>query len=400
MHYWFFFSHAREDWEQSRFLGRFYEDLEKELAGREYLNPKDNLRHGFVDRENLQLMASWNDVLMDALQRSRTMVSVVSPTYVNKQFCGKEFWIFDRRRRQQVGTDGRFPDVMLPVIWIPSRHQLPTAITAAQFDNKELPEEYKEEGLLHLMKFKRTAKYIACVEAFAKILQRNGAKHSNIPEFPHVTGFEEVPNAFESSAKHKAKFIFVAGKRTEFQGLPIEECYSHSRSCYWRPFNPPAVETIGEIAESVTNETQFGYEELHPDEKMIERIHHCNEHDRVFMVVDPWSLTKSKYQQLLAPVDPIQEPQATVLAPLNRLDNLSAEERSTLDAAFAATFPKRTQNQSNLLRCAVSSVADLRSQISKALSAEHLRRLATTADEKPQTGALPLISASEKGASL
>lgn len=392
MRYWCFFSYARDDLDKR--LGQFFDDLEQAIRGREYLDPAGGERHAFVDRKNLQLMTTWTHDLRDALQRSRTFACMVSPAYVNKAFCGKEYWIFDRRRRQNLAAGAKPPPVILPVIWIPVRGGLPQAIAESQFDHGDLPEEYKAEGLLYLMKMRRTGQYNKCVETFAKAIQAAGLAHPAIPEFPFVNDFEEVPSAFEATGPYRAKFVFVAGKRAEFEGLPIQDRYSSSRSCYWKPFNPPVIETIGEMAETIASEAKVGYEELPADGALLNRIYASTRNDRVIVVADPWTLTRPEYRDLLKPVDSIKDPPSVVFAPLNCPGQLSDSERLQLDQAIADTFPQRTaENNPDLLRKPVSSAADLRAGIARALAAAHLKEVSAAAERMPATADLPVISA-------
>jgi FxsC-like protein len=246
------------------------------------------------------------------------------------------------------------------------------------------------------MKMQRKVQYQKCVNAFAQALQSAGAAYPAIPEYPFVSNFEDVPSAFEPTGKYRAKFVFVAGKRDEFQGRPIEQRYSSGRSCYWRPFNPPTIETVGEMAEAIATEYKFGYEELPADNNLIPRIHTSTRNDRIIVLVDPWTLTKAQYRQLLSPVDPIEDPPSVVIAPLNCPDQIPREEREELDNAITATFPRRAQQDtSGLLRTPISSAADLRAEISRALSSVHLNDVSAAAEKKPSSAAIPVISAAQ-----
>jgi FxsC-like protein len=394
MRYWFFFSYARDN--KDRFLERFYRDLHSAVAGLQYFDPQKGEEPSFMDAENLQLMSSWTHHLMNALQASRTFVCTVTPAYVNKQFCGKEFWLFDRRRRHGLPKDAAPPGVMLPVIWIPT--EFPAAITSAQFDHADLPDEYKKHGLQYLMKLKRTVQYEKCVQVFARALIDAGRAHPAAPPFPYQGPFEDVPGAFEPAGSHLARFAFLAGPKSDFAGLPIAERYSPARSCYWKPFNPPVAETVAEMAETIAIDARFGYEELPVDATLANKVLASKPNARVILVVDPWTLRNPTYREFVKPIDKIEDPPSVIFAPLNSPDQLTPEERAELDAAMAETFPSRSnQNNPDLFRKGISNAGDLRAEIARALASAHLKDISSAAEQKPPTGTLPVLSAAPAG---
>src|SRR5262249_59712460 len=103
----------------------------------------------------------------DALQSSSVLVSVTSPAYFQKMFCGQEYFIFDQRRRQ--GMTGDPPEVILPVIWFPIRQQLPF-IREIQLDEGGMSPLYRQRGLRWL-KIAEPSEYEKCVLAFAEAIQ-------------------------------------------------------------------------------------------------------------------------------------------------------------------------------------------------------------------------------------
>jgi hypothetical protein len=112
----FFFSYARENLDKE--LKAFFEDLCTEVAP--YTQwASDDSRISFRDGRDLPLMEQWEPAIMGAIQTSAVLVCVTSLAYFQKHFCGQEYWVFDRRRRQNLQDGDPVPTVVLPVIWAP-----------------------------------------------------------------------------------------------------------------------------------------------------------------------------------------------------------------------------------------------------------------------------------------
>jgi hypothetical protein len=86
--------------------------------------------------------------MSEALQSSRLMLSLYSPTYFTRLYCGKEWEVFRRREAlygatRPPGTYG----VILPLLWVPARYfeNAPPATQAVQFNHASLGAIYEEK---------------------------------------------------------------------------------------------------------------------------------------------------------------------------------------------------------------------------------------------------------------
>ena len=114
--YWFFLSYARLD--RDPYLKRFYEDLREAVRRLAGLEGEDI---GFFDAEGIEPGAQWPETLVEALQASRVFVSVYSPTYFLKEYCGKEWQVFHSRvdaYRNASPAGAEPPHSILPVLWV------------------------------------------------------------------------------------------------------------------------------------------------------------------------------------------------------------------------------------------------------------------------------------------
>ena len=92
-------------------------------------------------------MDTYQPLLLKALQKSAVMVCVTSPAYFQKEFCGKEYYIFDQRRRKGLAQNEIPPPVILPVIWALDDKTPPSEIAKIQQEQEGYPDRYRTKGL-------------------------------------------------------------------------------------------------------------------------------------------------------------------------------------------------------------------------------------------------------------
>src|ERR1044071_3398966 len=152
----FFFSYASENRTPDNQLVGFFDDLRNAVAALTKWGWNDP-HVSFRDDANLPLMATWEPALMKALQTSAVLVCVTSPAYFQSRFCGQEYHVFDRRRRQNFPEDATPAPVILPVIWTPTDGALPDFIDNVQWGQGDMPVLYPTKGLRYLRIADKTA---------------------------------------------------------------------------------------------------------------------------------------------------------------------------------------------------------------------------------------------------
>lgn len=120
----FFFSHARQDREEApeKFLVKFFEDLEKYVAGLEGLV----LPTGVLD-SRVKQGYDWNTELSAGLAKSRVFVAILTPLYFKRPNCGKELAVFLLRNPAlKIAADGALADAasVLPILWYAQKDTL------------------------------------------------------------------------------------------------------------------------------------------------------------------------------------------------------------------------------------------------------------------------------------
>src|SRR5688572_3755640 len=110
---YFFFSYARED-RSDPYIKQFHDDLASEV--RSLTGTASAQEMGFFDSESIETGVDWQQQIRDALQSSRVLVTLFSPTYFMSQYCGKEWWVFRQRQDAYLNANpGIRPPVILPV---------------------------------------------------------------------------------------------------------------------------------------------------------------------------------------------------------------------------------------------------------------------------------------------
>jgi hypothetical protein len=191
---WFFFSYARDD--QDDYLDKFYKDLCQKIRLAKRLDPGDV---GFLDQSNIQIGDKWNEKLAEALRTCKVMVSICSPNYFARPYCGKEFKVCLDRQASKSGT----ATAMFSVIWGMPAESVHPAMRKFQYNHGSLPKIYAKEGLWYMMDLTRHSDdYKEFVHRLAQAIVKAGTAHP-LPELKILRSMDQVPNAF---AKNSPRF--------------------------------------------------------------------------------------------------------------------------------------------------------------------------------------------------
>ncbi len=196
----FFLSYARGA--SDAYLERFYKDLRQEVAFREGLdNSSDNKEVGFRDTDDIAGGTDWPNELADALRSSWACVSVYTPLYFKREYCGKEFQVFLDRANVQYDNEGAAENArcILPILWASmqdlQRHQLPPVVTKRiNFRAKKHQQRYEKEGLRHILRRSPKTAYLDILNDIVSDLIARFPDHpAPLPQAPSI---KQVNNAF------------------------------------------------------------------------------------------------------------------------------------------------------------------------------------------------------------
>jgi TIR domain len=195
MPYSFFFSYSSQDDAASEgMVTRFYERLHANLQ----------IAHGnhdsyFAPRSN-KAGADWTRKLRDALNESRVLVCLQSPSYFQSdQYCGREFEVFLQRRKLHLKPEGAEPpDCIVPVLWSPLTHGMPRAVPN-KFQGMKPSEDFtpfEEDSLYEAIANDKTERRV--INRYSLYLAK---RISNLLMGPALPAFSPMPDldAFPSA---------------------------------------------------------------------------------------------------------------------------------------------------------------------------------------------------------
>jgi len=394
-----FFSYARENLDP--YLEDFFKDLCAEIAPHTPWGPEDE-RISFRDKSNLRLMENWKTHIEGALQSSSVLVCITSVAYFNKEFCGREYYVFDQRRRQglPVGTDA--PPVILPVIWAPVPGGLPAYMNAVQQVPKGVADQYRDDGLRKLKRFEREI-YEKCVSAFAEAVVKASREH-NIKPLPQVMDFPQIPNQFATGdwqeaagpsgwlpGPQVANFVFAAGCDQEF---PQPLGRYGPKASDWRPYLPPEPETVFEHARRAAK--AFKFRELTVDQGLPGELKAARDRKNLtVLLADPKALSSPS----LAPISSIEKnwwEGTALIFPFD--DPVLSWEDPAVRKALRDAFPVISQTPSPNIKAPIRTGKDLQVALELTLTDLHATVKQAETNKKERTDSAPAGLAATAGA--
>lgn len=356
MSHWFFLSYARENYDQ--YLLDFYRDLNKAL--RDLASP-DEGEDGFIDVNGIEVGKQWPDELTAALQTCRAFISLYSPAYFTKEYCGKEWRVFSDRQAAY-GADFPAhvsrPSLIMPVLWVPEARlpsPLPDAVSTVQYKHNDFGEVYARVGLKQLM---AVSKYHDdYLEFLAKFVDKLilAVKANPLPHHPHLPPINEIESAFPgrmaevvkpaaecvSKGPRSVQFFFIAARRDELKGVRQKlDPYGEEGGYYWQPYFPEHTDAVGFMALQVAVDEKLRPECMEPDDFTIERLDEAESNNKLVAIfIDTWTLCLPRYNAFMNKYDRRNFVNCVVLIAWNNRDDETEVNRPTLTNTVWGTFP-------------------------------------------------------------
>lgn len=354
MNEWFFLSYARENLEN--YVRRFYRDLNKTIQS--LTKPGEGI-DGFFDERTIELGQPWPEELSSALQSCKVFVSLYSPAYFAKDYCGREWQVFSTRQAAhtpEVMAHEARPSSMLPILWVPESslpRPLPKVASDLQYTHGDFGELYARVGLRQLMMLQKYRDhYREFLARFAdKLIQT--ANKNPLPPDPNPQPITEVENAFQrqpgptikpssysNEGPRYVQFVFVAGRRDELRGVREKlDPYGERGGRDWQPYLPDVPEEVGIIAQKITADEQFHFDAVPLDDAVIARIEEAERQNNIVaIVVDTWSLCLERYKTAMREFDGRKFLNCVVFVSWNSRDDETESKRADLIDELNATF--------------------------------------------------------------
>lgn len=357
----------------------FFDDLLAELNGRTILKPGEAM--SFFDQEAIKRGADWGESLKEGSQESKVMVPLYSPHYFSSPDCGREWWIFNERRRQHALALQRTgaarieaPPIIKPVMWIPFTdgtvvpRDVDRAISATQYSAGNPLDVFNKEGLNYALK-KFGNQYPPYVDYVHKLaLEILNAAKNQIAALDGLPLWEEITSAFHSDepdpsqqqtiiSPNHVRFVFVAAEPATFGTTRSPDPYQKRGRGDWKPFLPYKDENrIFRIVQQIVLDDPLGFtsDEIPFQSQLdlkaeVEKA--WSQGQLVILLVDGWTLySDSKSQKTLSDFDHNDVRgnfyyNCSVLVPWNEQDKDTDTQRVAIEATIKETF----QFRSNIL---------------------------------------------------
>jgi|GEM_PF-2311548 len=406
MSYYVFFSYTHHD--DNAYLQRFLTNLTDQIG--KYVTLKEGEQIVFFDKKNMSRGDKWDDVVVDALQTSKVMVCVYSPNYFAREYCGREWQIFQQRRelyRQTRLASGErgvpVPPLIKPVVWIPFvtppsviPQGINEAVAKTQYLRGDSEEEFNKAGLDQVLRShgKSYKPYVDYVDGLAREILAHAAQY-DMPALREVEPLDKVPSAFfiESGAgdsalprqftlsnRNHVRFVFVAADPANFGSSRSPEAYKDRGRGDWRPFFPDETIRIFPFVQlAVSQSLEFSSDEIPFDNRLNLRAEvgkAWSEGKLVILLVDGWTLDwDGVSRRRLEEFDHDDQGEGhfyyncAVLVPWNDKDQDIESRRAQIEQTIATTFHFRTSILKNPIyyRDSIRTKAELSDALSDIL---------------------------------
>jgi FxsC-like protein len=308
---------------------------------------------GFMDAD-IPTGLEWSDQLAWALGACRVFVPVIDVGYCNSPWCGKEWGGFTQRVQSRV-RNSRPPAAIMPVLWLPyARCVLLPVVKKLQLDISRFAASYREEGILGLIKLKKSAEYghlyTGVVWQLAKRIVEAG-QTTNLPQVPPIV-FESAPNAF-ADHQHRdatgqiqvimAVYHPLAKRKGSGRRSPARATGNHfygPRMRAWTPYRDDTDATVLAVcAEGLV--AGLGYRALlDPLDERKSGLRGAPSEPQTspkVMLVDPWATGVPEIAKELREID--NEDPTHVVVPWNIKDTETVRREKPLTANLDKTLP-------------------------------------------------------------
>ncbi|MFO1429052.1 MAG: toll/interleukin-1 receptor domain-containing protein [Candidatus Competibacteraceae bacterium] len=274
--YQFFFSYARQDYENAEFrypngttgnyLKQFYEDICKWVCDNTGINRE---KVSYFDQARLEISVNWHKELVKSLNNSRVLLAILSPHCLKSKACGKEFQFFMNRFEEfkKESSDGKCHRI-IPVFWMDSTiclkkildNSIREFIEKLQWNQKEMHPDYPiTVGLKQIRALaKEPDEYNRLVIEFAKRIVEIAEMKPELHKLEvNNNSFDTLKSAFHSEERSKeeskvlkantANVMYIIGEKKEMLESSAKcdniDAYDDCPEA-WKPFSdtPKTVE--------------------------------------------------------------------------------------------------------------------------------------------------------------
>ena len=347
----FFLSYARvaplrgDRSDPDYWVKRFFHELAAEIRALD-----GNLRHGFI-ADHVPPGSSPETLTARNLASSRIFVPLYGDDYFEDEQCGREWSVFEQRRRLRRARTGDDGDSIVPVLWTrPGREDWPECARRIRPNPLLSNDLYLRLGLFELIRLHERA-YHEVVKLLAKEIARRA--QTEAPPVAAEDALAAAPAAFPGPGKSTRQLFItvVAGVR---RTLPTERNpdFYGERPEDWRPYQPESQEPIVMRAARIARALGYRPEiavlsATSPEAKMNNQARQ----DTPFLqppaasiiLADPWLFRGYRERRNLETVDLRRKEWVRLMVPWCASDRETAEARTSLESHVRNAVPWMVQ---------------------------------------------------------
>jgi hypothetical protein len=326
--YRFFFSYASET---HRASGTHLDEFFNALCSRVALETGEQISDvGYRDQNRLTLSSFWGKDLVAALQRSRVLISVISPHYLRSDACGREVEFFLRRYQllKQRGGCGQTHRI-IPIFWMDKstcnefmHPNVDKFLHELQLTQAGMPANYPNTGLYRHYLLGQELSYNSLVDIAGTAIK----SLSNLEELPALAGandFNDLPSFFSkqitpaapmvASGPRSTNVIYAVATRSEASASCVSDQtkYENKRE-QWRPFaneSGATVELLTREGLNAAGQDHHSYNDLGLPENLTMRLKLAKGvNSPVLIVLDHASLPVPVIKKSLVDYDEVDFP--------------------------------------------------------------------------------------------
>lgn len=192
----------------------------------------------FFDESSIRMGDEWTTALAVAVRTSRIMVCLVSPRFLNSNWCGREVEVFHRRhvRLENVRDPANATGFVFPLIWEVDvrRTSWPLKLSKFQFREAGIPDDYLADGLAPLIRKRRWGKVEAVIDIVGKRIAEKLAGPDQLPDEATFDDFDSIANGFDDEPQPYDLVVIPAvrnGLKSDL-GKLVANAASALRTCF------------------------------------------------------------------------------------------------------------------------------------------------------------------------
>lgn len=243
--YYFFFSYARNNHSnaEQQYLGKtwnyldeFYNSLCQQVSDIAAIAKE---KVAFRDNKRLKIGNIIDNELINGLQKARVFLALISPDYLQSDYCEFELSFFHKRIQTfaEQSNDGQEPPYILPLFWEDSNNcfkDVPLSVKnffkRFNFTQDEMPDKYPVVGLSQICRLDDYQSFQRICRSIAQRIVDLAISPQILPELAEIADFNQIERLYtklkgqdeqniicEGSAG--ANVVYFVGNKNEMETL-------------------------------------------------------------------------------------------------------------------------------------------------------------------------------------